>query len=96
MSDAQNGQALRLDDELDLSAAAPLKAALVARRGEALDLDASSVQRLGGLCLQVLLAAATAWRADDVAFRITGPSEPFSRALQQLGADGCLPLAEGE
>ena len=96
MTGTQTGQALRLDEELDLSAAAPLKVALQARRGEALALDASAVQRLGGLCLQVLLAAAEAWRADELALEITEPSEAFSKAVRQLGADGCLPVIRGE
>ena len=89
-------QTLRLDEELDLAAAAPLKAAILACRGEALQLDASAVQRLGGLCLQVLLAAAEAWRGDGLVLEITGASEPFVRAWRQLGADQHLPVSLGE
>ena len=40
--------------------------------------------------------AADAWRADGLVFEITGPSEPFARALHQLGADQHLPVSLGE
>ena len=49
--------ALMLDPILDLKAAASLQAAILAHRGQALELDASAVQRLGAQCLQVLLSA---------------------------------------
>ena len=51
-------ESLALAPILDLKAAGPLRGALLERRGHPLELDAADVQRLGGLCLQVLLAAA--------------------------------------
>ena len=39
---------------LDLRAAEPLKGELLAARGQALTLDGSAVEWLGGLCLQLL------------------------------------------
>ncbi len=47
-----------------MKAAAALQQQFLARRGTAVRVDASRVERLGGLCLQVLLAAAAAWAAD--------------------------------
>jgi chemotaxis protein CheX len=49
---------------LDLNAASLLREQFVARRGSALRVDASQVERLGGLCLQVLIAARAAWAED--------------------------------
>jgi chemotaxis protein CheX len=83
---------LVLEPVLDLKAAAPLQAALLSRRGQALDLDASSVQRLGGLCLQVLLSAQKTWAEDAAPFAI-GPGSPaFSEAVRLFGAETSLEL----
>ena len=68
---------LELSEVLDLKAAAPLHDQLVALRGQPLVLDAGKVQRLGGLCLQVLLAAQAAWQADDQALSLAQPTPEF-------------------
>lgn len=81
---------LTLSPVLDLRAAAPLRAALLERRGEAMDIDASSVERLGGLCLQVLLSARRAWAEDGLPFAISGLSEGFREGLRLFGASGRL------
>ena len=77
---------LMLPKVLDLAAATPLKAALLARRGAPLELDGSEVQRMGGLCLQVLLAAQAAWAADGQPLRLASPSEALRETLANLGA----------
>jgi chemotaxis protein CheX len=77
---------LTLASVLDLRAAAPLRAALLERRGEAMEVDASEVERLGGLCLQVLLAAQRTWAEDGHAFSISGRSDGFREAIRLLGA----------
>ncbi|WP_312597550.1 STAS domain-containing protein [Brevundimonas sp.] len=77
---------LVLPEILDLKAAAPLKAELVARRGQDLVLDASGVQRLGGLCLQVLLSAARTWAADGVNLRLGSVSQPLGEQWAAFGA----------
>ena len=79
-------QSLALDPVLDLKAAAPLRAALLDRRGEALTIDASAVQRLGGLCLQVLLGARRAWAEDGRSLEVTPRSAAFDEALGLFGA----------
>jgi len=48
---------MQLASNLDLAAAKPLWTELVATRAQPIEIDASNVERLGGLCLQVLLAA---------------------------------------
>jgi chemotaxis protein CheX len=76
---------LILADSLDMTAAAPLKAQLLAARGTSLTLDASAVRRSGAQCLQVLLAARAAWRADSLDWRIATASEEFADAARLMG-----------
>ncbi|MDR3508331.1 MAG: STAS domain-containing protein [Caulobacteraceae bacterium] len=92
MSDVEDMaiESLALAPVLDLKAAAPLKAALLERRGHPLELDAADVQRLGGLCLQVLLAAGAAWRADGVPMRIGPRSDAFLDALRLFGGENAF------
>ena len=54
----------QLPSVLDLNAASVLRDQFIGRRGSALQVDASRVERLGGLCLQVLIAAQAAWAED--------------------------------
>lgn len=77
---------LRLDPVLDLNGAQPLKLALTEHRGEDLQVDAGEVQRLGGLCLQLLLAARRAWIEDGHSFEVAPRSEAFASALSLYGA----------
>jgi chemotaxis protein CheX len=88
------GEPLRLPEALDLPAAAPLRDELLRRRGAPLTLDGSAVERFGGLCLQVLLAAQAAWRDDGQEFRLAAPSEALTDGLRALGAlpglAGCI------
>lgn len=83
-----------LPSVLDLKAAGPLKAEIQSHAGSALDLDASKVERVGGLCLQVLLAAAEAWRAAGFVFRLVNPGEVVCNDARLLGAEHLLSGAE--
>ena len=76
---------LVLADSLDLTAAAPLAATLLAARGGPATLDASGVQRLGAQCLQVLLAARALWSSDGQPWRLIDPSPEFSDAAALMG-----------
>lgn len=78
---------MQLAPTLDLAAAAPLCTELRAARGRPIEIDASSVERLGGLCLQVLLAAGRAWRAEDIPFALINPSQPFTDAIRMMAAE---------
>jgi chemotaxis protein CheX len=82
----RNPPPIVLAEALDLPAAAPLAADLLARRGQDLSLDASNVRRLGGQCLQVLLAARATWQADGQMFRIITASSDFAEGSALLGA----------
>jgi len=71
---------------LDLRAAEPLKGELLAARGQALTLDGSAVERLGGLCLQLLLSAIRTWRADGQALTFVNASEAMTAQWSAFGA----------
>lgn len=88
--------ALLLPEALDLGAAAPLAAALAARRGHDVEVDASRVGRLGGQCLQVLLAARACWDAEGARLRVLAPSPAFADGLALLGASSLFPLPEAQ
>ena len=77
--------ALHLDAVLDLKAAKPLADALTARRGADLEVDASEVRRLGGLCLQVLLSAVATWQGDGRTLTFLNPAPAFIEGLELLG-----------
>ena len=78
--------ALLLGSVLDLKAAAPLKASLLEHRGEDVRIDASAVQRLGALCLQLLLAAKRTWAEEGHAFDIQPRSDAFDDGVRLFGA----------
>jgi chemotaxis protein CheX len=79
---------LQLPSILDVKAAAALQQQFLERRGTALQVDASHVERLGGLCLQVLLAAQAAWAADGESLDYDRPSPEL---LAGLGGFGVKP-----
>ena len=70
---------------LDLQAAEPLRAELMSLRGRPLEIDASQVTRLGGLCLQVLMSARKIWAEDGVTLTVNQPSQAFSEQLTAFG-----------
>lgn len=70
---------------LDLQAAEPLRAELMALRGRSLEVDASQVTRLGGLCLQVLMSARKIWAEDGLSLTVNQPSSAFSEQLTAFG-----------
>jgi chemotaxis protein CheX len=80
--------ALQLPEALDLLAAAPLAKSLIERRGASIAIDASSVQRVGAQCVQVLLSAASTWTADGHSLAIVNRSPGFVEGLQLLGIAG--------
>ncbi len=86
---------LKLPAVLDLNAAAPLRSDLLALRGGPVEIDASQVQRIGGLCLQVLMAAKATWANDGKPFEIVSTSAPFLESLKLFGlADPSLEPAQ--
>ncbi len=85
MSELAAPAVVSLPPVLDLQAAEPLRAELMALRGRPLSLDASQVTRLGGLCLQVLMSARKIWVEDGVSLMVDQPSSGFSEQLAAFG-----------
>ncbi|HTI00232.1 MAG TPA: STAS domain-containing protein [Acidisoma sp.] len=67
----------------------------LAKRGTALRVDAGKVERVGGLCLQVLLAAHAAWAADGQDLVFETMSAEFQAGLALLGVTPEM-LTQGE
>jgi len=88
-------EVVALSPVLDMNAAEPLKAELLTLRGRAVMLDASNVERLGGLCLQVLLSARKTWAADGVELTIAPQSEAFSEQWAAFGVSEIHEEIEG-
>lgn len=70
---------------MDLTESLPLTVSIKDAVGQPLRLDASAVEHLGALCLQVLIAAARQWQDDGIPFEISPMSEAFSDALGDFG-----------
>ena len=83
---------IALEPTLDLKTAAPLLKSLLEARGRDVALEAGEVRRLGGQCLQVLIAARNAWAADGRAFELRGPSPAFIDGAALMGASDLLGL----
>lgn len=70
---------------LDLNEASVLHGQLSNLRGSDVSIDASRVERVGVQCIQVLMAAATAWQEDKKRFVIEKVSDAFDKSLQLIG-----------
>ncbi|MEO6376505.1 MAG: STAS domain-containing protein [Caulobacteraceae bacterium] len=77
---------MRLPEIIDVEAVSHLAGELIAHGGRPLTLDASDVQRLGGLGLQVLLSARKTWAEDGLEFTVINPSPAFADAVELFGA----------
>jgi len=78
-------QTYLLPEVVDLATVGSIHADLLGRRGKDLDVDASAVRRIGGLGIQVLLAADVAWETDGRRFRTISRSAVFDEALRLTG-----------
>jgi len=87
---AAAASSLTLPAKLDADTAHRLKASLLERQGQSLSIDASDVQQMGTLCLQVLLAAKKSWRNEGHDFVMKNPSPAFRDSVALLGAETFL------
>ena len=71
---------------LDIQQAAPLREELLALRGQAVMVDGSAVDRLGALCLQVLISAQQTWARDGLSLVIDRASDAFADQWNAFGA----------
>ena len=86
MSGSTKANVVVLPEVLDLRAAGPLAQRILGFQGRPLTIDASGVERLGGLCLQVLLSARLSWAVDRLPLTIVNPSKAFLDSLELFGA----------
>ncbi|MGV9010948.1 STAS domain-containing protein [Brevundimonas sp.] len=71
---------------LDLQQAGPLRDQLLALRGQSVIVDGAAVERLGALCLQVLISAQQTWARDGLSLVIDQVSESFANQWNAFGA----------
>lgn len=85
-----NVATITLPPVLDFKAACSLKADIQAHAGAPLDLDVSKVERVGGLCLQVVLAAAEAWKVAGLPFQLVHANDTVRNDVRLMGATHLL------
>ena len=76
---------VKLDARLDSAAADRLRAQLSGSADGDLTLDATSVEMLGGLCLELILSARSLWSARAKAFAVDAPSAAMIDDLARYG-----------
>lgn len=83
----EDGAELELPSVLDMRAAEPLKTKLLEALAlqQPLAIKADAVDRMSTPCIQVLIAAATAMQGTEMPFKLTGPSDAFIDAFNELG-----------
>jgi len=87
---------IKLDKRLDLLASAPLAAGILEHSGQDLELDASDVEHIGALAVQVMRAAAKSWAASGHDLALADPTEDCAQQLAILGyAPETVTLWEG-
>lgn len=74
-----------LDRKLDFRAATGLAEALLAARGQDVDLDAAATTQIGTQSLQIILAAAKSAARDQCSLRLVNVSPPVTEQLRLLG-----------
>lgn len=82
---AAAAKTLSLDNVLDLNAASSLHSQLMAERGSDLAIDGSAVERVGALCIQVLMSAAKTWEEEKHSLTFSQMSDAFMKTMQLAG-----------
>lgn len=78
---------LKLPQTLDVGAVRAVQKDLLARRGKAITIDASNVDRIGGLGAELLIAAKRQWLEDEAVLEITSIPAAMEQAFIDLGLD---------
>ncbi|MEO1322505.1 MAG: STAS domain-containing protein [Pseudomonadota bacterium] len=76
---------LDLPERMDSSVAKDLYSTIDSFKGTDVTLNGQNVRDIGGLCLQVLIAAKEEWGREDKAFQIHDASEEFQSFLTSVG-----------
>jgi chemotaxis protein CheX len=80
-------KSLSLEKVLDLNEATTLHGKFMALRGSDVAVDASSVERAGALCVQVLMSAAKTWEEEKCAFTFSKMSDALAKTMQLIGVN---------
>jgi chemotaxis protein CheX len=78
---------LSLDKVLDLNEASSLHGRLMNLRGGDVTIDASAVERVGALCIQVLMSAAKTWEEEKLSFTFSKMSDALAKTMQLVGVN---------
>lgn len=81
----QGMNVFKLGRKLDTTAARRLATDLLALRGNPLEIDGSEVEMIGGLAIEVLIAAGLQWRDDEVTLALSQPSLRLEDSCRTLG-----------
>jgi len=76
---------LALQEVMDLRAAAPLAARLLAAQGSSLVLDGSKVRRIGAQCMQLIVSAHLTWERDGLNLTLARASAELVEAFEIAG-----------
>lgn len=79
-------EVIELPARLDLNGCRRLHADIREQLGSPLIFDASRVTFIGGIGLQILMAAANRWRSDKVEIEYDAVSRGMVEGLERLGA----------
>ena len=87
MSDSADPCKIDLPERLDSTSAQELSVQIDAHKDKHIELNGEHVSKVGGLCLQVLLAAKDEWARNSLEFQIKSPSDALSSFLNKIGRD---------
>lgn len=76
---------IQLPEILDQRGAQKVATQLIEQKGKPVTLDASAITRLGGMGVEMLLAAQRQWQVDGIAFQICNWSPQAEKAIATLG-----------
>ena len=91
---AAAAKTLSLDNVLDLNAAGSLHSQLLGMRGSDLVIDASAVEKVGTLCIQVLMSARKTWEEEKKSLTFSEMSDALMKTMQLSGVNYELMLAK--
>jgi chemotaxis protein CheX len=87
MAGKKGEKTISLAAVLDLNEAAALRGKLMGLRGSDVVVDASGVERVGALCVQVIMAAARTWDEDQLSFTFSKVSDAFQKTMRLIGVN---------
>ena len=88
MSEESTGYCqITLDPKLASRAAPDLYAQLASHRTDTVVLDASKVEQIGVLSMQILVAAAKTWPEAGLEFEVVDPSPAFCASAETIGIE---------